>query len=79
MQDTKPATAGAGLAVSAMPREFLYNGQKLPDPDPSLSPDRVRSMFAVTYPELATATVEGPTTKDGKMVYTYVKAIGVKG
>ncbi len=75
----KKGNGAGGLQVSAMPREFLYNGQKLPDPDPSLSPERVKSMFAVTYPELATATVEGPTVKDGKMVFSYSKAIGVKG
>ena len=71
---------GAGaLVVSAMPREFHYNGQILPDPDPSLSPDRVKSMFAVTYPELATATIEGPTTKDGKMIFSCNRQVGVKG
>ena len=85
MPDSSPATspdAGpstTGLTVATMPRVFIYNGQKLPDPDPSLSPQRVKAVHAVTYPKLATATIDGPAVKDGTMEYRYAEAIGVKG
>jgi PRTRC genetic system protein C len=36
-------------------------------------------MYVNTYPELATAAVEGPTPVNGAMQYTFVRAIGAKG
>jgi PRTRC genetic system protein C len=32
-----------------------------------------------TYPEVATAAIEGPTPGTGSMQYTFVRAIGAKG
>jgi PRTRC genetic system protein C len=34
---------------------------------------------AATYPEITTAALTGPETVDGKMIYTFTKAIGTKG
>ena len=73
------ANASSGLTTQAMPREFHYNGQKLPDPDPNLSPERVKAFYAAQYPELATAVLEGPTVKDGVLAYTASRAVGTKG
>lgn len=67
------------IQVTALQRVFVFNGAKLPDPGPKLSVEEVRSMFVNTYPELATATIEGPTPVDGAMQYTFVRAVGVKG
>jgi PRTRC genetic system protein C len=36
-------------------------------------------MYVNTYPELATASIEGPAPVSGAMQYTFVRAIGVKG
>lgn len=67
------------ITVTELQRVFVFNGAKLPDPGPTLSVEEVRSMYVNSYPELATATIEGPTPVDGAMQYTFVRAVGVKG
>ncbi len=67
------------LKVTHLERLFIFNGVKLPDPGSQLSVEEVRSMYVNTYPELATATIEGPAPVDGSMQYTFVRAVGVKG
>jgi len=68
------------MEVAAVERTFIYSGMTLPDPDPAMSPDDVRQMYAASYPELTTAVVEGPDYKaNGKAVYTLRKAAGAKG
>ena len=60
-------------------REFSFNGVKLPDPDPKLSPEEVRSVLATMYPDIATASITGPEAVDDKLRYNFVRAIGAKG
>ena len=48
------------LKTSALPREFVFNGSRIPDPDPQMSIDQIRDLLTPPYPELATATVTGP-------------------
>ncbi|MDB4873066.1 MAG: hypothetical protein JWL97_4070 [Gemmatimonadales bacterium] len=67
------------IDVRELARVFVFNGAKLPDPGPQLSVEEVRSMYVNTYPDLATATVEGPAPVDGTMQYTFVRAVGAKG
>jgi PRTRC genetic system protein C len=38
------------MTVKSMLRTFSFNGLKLPDPDPKLSVDEVRGIFAHAYP-----------------------------
>lgn len=67
------------LKVQSLTRVFTYNGVQLPDPNPELSVEEVRDMYVATYPELATAAVEGPSPVNDKMQYTFTRAVGVKG
>lgn len=67
------------MTIEKTPRVFRYSGLSLPDPDEGLSVENVRSMYAATYPEITTAAVTGPEAIDGKLVYTFTKAIGTKG
>ncbi len=67
------------MHVEHTQRSFRYSGLVLPDPDPSLGIEAVRSVYASTYPEIVTAAVSGPELVDGKQVYTFQKAIGTKG
>ncbi len=61
-------------------RVFHFNGANLTDPDPSMSPEEVKKMYASSgYPALTNASVTGPETKDGKAVYTFKAAVGTKG
>lgn len=67
------------LVVAKMTRLFLFNGIRLPDPNPTMNVDDVKAMYAAQYPELATAIVNGPEAVGDKMRYTFDRAIGSKG
>jgi PRTRC genetic system protein C len=67
------------IRIERLERLFLFNGVKLPDPNPDFTVEQVRDMYVNTYPELATAAVEGPTPVNGSMQYTFTRAIGAKG
>ena len=41
-------------------RYFELHGQRLPDPDPELSVEDVRTLYAQQFPDLATAAITGP-------------------
>ena len=51
----------------------------LPDPNPNMSVEQVREMYIPTHPEITTAAVTGPEAIDGKLRYTFSRAIGHKG
>jgi PRTRC genetic system protein C len=62
-----------------MPREFLYNGTRIPDPDPKLSVEQVREILTPSFPDLATASLIGPEDTGNSLRYTFSRAIGSKG
>lgn len=68
MLETRPVT-----------RSFRFNKRIFPDPNPKLSPMQVKDVYAMTYPELASAAVEGPELKNGQQVYTLARQVGTKG
>jgi PRTRC genetic system protein C len=73
------------MQVKKMERVFKYlegksaGGVTLPDPNPALDVESVRALFCTTFPEIATAALTGPEAVDDKLVYTFLKSIGVKG
>lgn len=67
------------LKVTTLPREFYYNGTKIPDPNPSMSSEQVRDMLTPRFPELATAAIKGPEDTGTAQRFTFVRAIGEKG
>src|SRR5437763_15832081 len=66
------------MKITALEREFQFNGTKLPDAGPNLTVEEVRAIYVNTYPELATATIEGPSPEDGVMQYKFIRAVGCK-
>ena len=66
-----------------LPRVFLFeeNGQKitLSDPSTDFSKESVLNFYAMTYPILTTALIEGPEIKDDSVQYKFVSTIGTKG
>ena len=46
---------------------------------PELSVDQVRDTYSAAYPEIATASLEGPEAVGNKLVYRFSRAIGSKG
>lgn len=53
-------------------RVFMMSGVRLDDPDPNLSPERLRDEhFSVNFPHLASASIEGPEVTGGGTELTY--------
>ena len=67
------------IEVQEMKRRIVYQGTDLADVNPLASVSEVVQIHAMTTPELATATVEGPEIKEGEYVYTVHKRLGTKG
>jgi PRTRC genetic system protein C len=67
------------LQASALPREFLYNGSRIPDPNPKMEIEQIRELLTPSYPEIATATMTGPEDTGTALRYTFSRAIGSKG
>jgi PRTRC genetic system protein C len=67
------------VTISSLEREFVFDGRRLPDPNPDFSVEQVREMYIPSLPEITTATVTGPEPIDGKVRYTFNRAIGHKG
>jgi PRTRC genetic system protein C len=51
----------------------------LPDPGKSLSLEDVRDVYAAAYPELVSASIEGPEKRGDNLTYTFKKGVGTKG
>jgi PRTRC genetic system protein C len=67
------------MQIQKTERIFRYSGLILPDPNSSLDIESVRSVYSSSYPEITTAAVTGPELVDGKLVYTFTRAVGTKG
>ena len=67
------------LKTTLLPREFVYNGAKIPDPSPEMTVEQVRDLLTAAYPEIATAAVSGPEDAGRCLRYTFTRAIGSKG
>jgi len=51
----------------------------LTDPDHNWPPKRVLTFYAVTFPVLTTALIQGPDVRDDKIYFLFVSIIGTKG
>ena len=60
-------------------RTFEFNGVRLPDPDPKLSVEDVRTLYAHQYPDIATAAITGPEAVGDKLRYRFTRAIEILG
>ena len=67
------------LSETRMSRDFSYNGVKLPDPNPAMTPEEVRQFYATQYPDITTAPITGPEAEGDKLRYSFTRAIGSKG
>ena len=67
------------IEAKALSRSFTYNGVRLPDPDPRMTPEEVKTIYSHQYPELATAAITGPEGTGETLQYSFVRAIGTKG
>lgn len=71
------------LEIKGLPRRFEIKvggtTTTVDDPNPSLSPESVRDMLAVTYPEITSGSVQGPEMKPDCVLYKIASVVGVKG
>ena len=67
------------LQASPLKRSFAFLGLKLPDPNPKLTAEEVRSFYSAQYPDLSTASITGPEAAGDKLVFRFERAIGTKG
>lgn len=71
------------LTVTTLEREFKFKKDgtqvTLPDPNPDMSVEEVLQFYAPQYPELTTATLDGPKTEGKKAVYSVKTTVGTKG
>lgn len=66
------------MKIEVAERSFQYNGVTLTDPGAAMSPEQVRDFYSAMYPEITTATIEGPEERSGKLLYTFRRAVGTK-
>lgn len=77
------------MEKTQLKRRFILqrgkNETPLADPDPTMTPDGVMTLYANTYPELNTSSVHGPEYRDNpktgetEAVYTFKTTVGTKG
>jgi PRTRC genetic system protein C len=67
------------MEIQKLTRKFKYNGIDLQDPNPGMSAEEVRELYAMQFPELNNAVVEGPVTTGTEQTFTFVRAVGSKG
>ena len=71
------------LETLNLDREFRFdkNGTtvRLSDPNPDFSTNEVLQFYSGQYPELSTATLDGPKTDGNKAVYSVKTTVGTKG
>lgn len=67
------------IEAKVLPGNFTYNRVKLPDPDPRMTPEDVKTIYSHQYPELATAAIAGPEATGETLQYSFTRAIGTKG
>ncbi len=71
------------LETTKLEREFRFKKDgtqvTLPDPNPEFTTNEVLQFYSNQYPELTTATLDGPKTESGKAVYSVRTTVGTKG
>lgn len=72
------------LEVSGLPRKFKIdkgsnNPVILDDPNENMTPEQVRDLLALNYPDITSGSIRGPEIKSGYTLYTLTTSVGVKG
>ena len=60
-------------------RIFEFNGVRLLDPNPKLSVEDVRTLYAHQFTDIATAAITGPEAVGDKLRYQFTRAIDSMG
>ena len=71
------------LDIKGLKRVFILKKGNdtltLEDPDSRMSLSEVTDFYSMNYPELTTATLQGPELEEARAVYRFKTTIGTKG
>ena len=71
------------LDIKGLKRVFILKKGNdtltLEDPDSRMSLSEVTDFYSMNYPELTTATLQGPELEEDRAVYRFETTIGTKG
>ena len=71
------------LDIKGLKRVFILKKGNdtltLEDPDSRMSLSEVTDFYSMIYPELTTATLQGPELEEDRAVYRFKTTIGTKG
>ena len=67
------------MSIETLQRIFSYNNLRLEDPDPSMTPEKVKEFYAGIYPELTQSIIEEPQVSENAVTYKLAKTYGTKG
>lgn len=67
------------MQAESTARKFFYLGLELPDLDGKMTPEQIRDAYGSLYPEITTASIEGPEAVDGVLKFKFTRALGTKG
>jgi PRTRC genetic system protein C len=67
------------IDAKVLSRSFTYNGVKLPDPDPRMTPEEVKPPAATSIRNWPRPQSRGPEASGEQLLYSFVRAIGTKG
>lgn len=69
------------LEIKGIEREFVIETGEitLSDPNPEMTIEQVQMYYSGMYPQLTTATIQGPEYKNDKNRYIFKSVIGTKG
>ena len=67
------------MQIQTARRHFSYLGLELPDLDSRMTPEQIRDAYSNLYPEITTASIEGPEVVDGVLRFKFTRALGTKG
>ena len=51
-------------------RVFKMGSVELADPDPSMTPEKVVTLYSANYPQLKNASLSSPSLESGRLVFT---------
>ena len=71
------------LDIKGLKRVFILKKGNdtltLEDPDSRMSLSEVTDFYSMNYPDLTTATLQGPELEEDRAVYRFKTTIGTKG
>lgn len=66
------------MPVKVLKREFEFNKEILPDPDPTMTPEQVISFYSSKYPELITGSISKTKDTEEGILYIIGHGVGTK-